>query len=664
MDRAALDTSLDREWLEADGLGGFASGTAGLLRTRRYHSLLLCAANPPADRFVLVNGVEVFVDTPAGRHALSSQYYAPDVIHPRGCDVIESFRHEPWPTFEFLLEDGTRIRHEILVARELPGTLLRWQRVSASGTLLLEVRPLLSGRDPHALQRENPAFRFTTEAADASATALRVRPYAGIPSIRMQHDGTFLPEPLWYRNFLYRVERDRGLDHLEDLASPGRFTFDLARGPAHLLLLQEGPQLDDYVRRHGAASLDPDALRRREQTRRARFASPLQRAADAYLVRRGGGLTVIAGYPWFGDWGRDTFIALRGLCIAGDRLADAGRILGEWAGAVSAGMLPNRFPDRGETPEYNSVDAALWYAIAVHEYLQACRATGAPAPAAETARLRDAVLAIITGYAAGTRQGIHLADDGLLACGEAGVQLTWMDARVGERVITPRQGKPVEIQALWLNVLDLARDLDERIVPWLSLGLASFRRRFVDHARGCLYDVVDVDGVPDSIDVALRPNQIFAVGGLPRPLVDRRLARQIVDRVERSLWTPLGLRTLAPDDPRYRPHYRGGVAERDGAYHQGTAWPYLLGPFVEAWLRVRDFDEAAIATARARFLQPLLAHLAEYGLGHVSEVTDGDPPHRPGGCPFQAWSMGELLRMQTLLDTPPALPPSPIDADR
>jgi predicted glycogen debranching enzyme len=365
------------------------------------------------------------------------------------------------------------------------------------------------------------------------------------------------------------------------------------------------------------------------------------------LVRRGAGKTIVAGYPWFTDWGRDTFIALRGLCVATGRLDDARDILMDWAGMVSEGMLPNRFPDGGGVPEYNSVDASLWYIVAVHDYLQAA---GNNVPLNVRDRLRQTVEAILTGYAAGTRYGIRRDGDGLLAAGVPGVQLTWTDAKVGDWVVTPRIGKPVEVQALWLNALRIGASLSTKPLAtqwsaWYARGLDSFRARFWNESGGYLYDVVDPDHQPGAVDATLRPNQIFAVGGLPYPLLDNEPGRRVVDAVEARLLTPLGLRSLAPGSPGYAPRYEGGVLERDGAYHEGTVWPWLMGPFVEAWLRVRGNTPQAKREAKERFLAPLLRHLDEGGLGHVSEIADGDPPHTPRGTPFQAWSLGELLRV-------------------
>jgi predicted glycogen debranching enzyme len=420
------------------------------------------------------------------------------------------------------------------------------------------------------------------------------------------------------------------------------FRFDLAAGPAVLALAADGAGLED-----DAAALF-DRLAAGERVRREGFASPLPRAADAYVVARGRGRTIVAGYPWFTDWGRDTFIALRGLCLATGRLDDARAILLEWAGAVHDGLLPNRFADRGEAPEFNAVDASLWFVVAVHECLEA--AVGARSgDAADRARLSAAVDAILECHVRGTRHDIRMDADGLLAAGEPGVQLTWMDARVDGRVITPRIGKPVEVQALWINALQIASAWSSRWLAPLARARTSFAR-FWNAEGSCLFDVVDADHVPGANDATFRPNQVLAVGGLPfAVLADDAKARRVVDAVEARLVTPLGLRSLAPDDPAYVGRYEGGVAERDGAYHQGTVWPWLLGPFVDAWVRVRGGTPEAKAEARRRFLDPLLAHLEAAGLGHLPEIADGDPPHTPRGCPFQAWSVGEALRLDRVV---------------
>jgi len=636
----ALPLNDAAEWLEADGLGGFASGTIAGIRTRRYHALLLAATTPPAGRFVLVNGFDAWVQSAGGVFALSSQRYTPNIIHPDGARHIERFATEPWPRWSFCLEDGTRIEQEIFACHGAAVVVICWRAVEPRAGLSLSLRPLFSGRDYHSLHHENPAFGFEPQIADER---LSWELYADLPRVISLANARYSHEPTWYRNFLYEQERRRGLDCVEDLASPGVLRWDLARGEAVWILAAEGCASE--LPSAASATACAAALRRTETQRRARFATPLHRAADAYLVRRGRGKTIVAGYPWFTDWGRDTFIALRGLCVATGRLADARDILLEWAGTVSDGMLPNRFPDHGDAPEFNSVDASLWYIVAVHDFLAAAQVQRFTLSEGEQHRLQQAVQAILHGYAAGTRYHIHLDADGLLAAGEPGIQLTWMDARVGDWVVTPRIGKPVEIQALWLNALRIGSRFAGEWNEPLARGTAAFRARFWNAEAGHLHDVVDADHQPGVVDASFRPNQIFAVGGLPFALLDGEPARRVVDAVEARLWTPLGLRSLAPGSPNYAAHYEGGVRERDGAYHQGTAWPWLAGPFVEAWLRVRGNRPAARRQAHARFVEPLLHHLDAAGLGHVSEIADAEAPYTPRGCPFQAWSVGELLRL-------------------
>jgi glycogen debranching enzyme len=644
------------------------------------------------------------VETLTGSYALTSQRYAPNVVHPDGRSRITSFAHEPWPAWTYRLEDGMEIQHELFAVHGASSVVLAWRLLGHAERAVLTVRPFLSGRDPHALHRENAACHM--EPVHASGGRVTWRLYPHLPAVESRTNGDYMHEPHWYRAFLYEEERTRGLDDVEDLASPGVFRFDLTRGEAiWILTALHGDEVDAWrldpaqadkkgarlsatsldarinnthiaaaARRrdaqpsaldahgqhgvplssappfsaHAGAEAAARALRARERRRR-RFASPLHRAADAYIVRRGAGKTVIAGYPWFTDWGRDTFIALRGLCLATGRLEDARSILVEWAGAVSEGMLPNRFPERGEEPEYNSVDASLWYVVAVHDFLRATDACGARVSANDRRALASAVRAILAGYNAGTRYGIRADADGLLACGEPGVQLTWMDAKVGDRVVTPRAGKPVEIQALWLNALRIGAEYDPTWHALYERGTRSFAEKFWNEERRCLYDVVDADHMRGRNDPALRPNQIFAVGGLPFAVCEGERARRVVEVVEEHLLTPLGLRTLARGEPGYAPRYAGDVACRDGAYHQGTVWPWLLGPFVEAWVRVRGNTQDVRRAARERFLAPLLAHLREAGLGHISEIADAQPPHTPRGCPFQAWSVGEALRLAEIV---------------
>jgi predicted glycogen debranching enzyme len=703
-----------REWLEADGLGGFASGTVSGVRTRRYHGLLLSATAPPAGRVMLVNGFDAWVATAAGRFALSSQRYAPGVIYPDGAARIESFTIQPWPTWTYRLEDGTRVRQEIVVPRGHSAAIVTWRLATddldaaddpgeapvTRDSVRLIVRPFISGRDYHSTHHENDSIAGDAQVRDGIVVW---RTYDGLPSIVSHANARYEHAPDWYRRFEYAAERERGPDDVEDLFSPGELIWELGAADAMWCVsageMSQEPTSPPASSQLGAAaqtatsrivsrqspattdvlSLDAIArLREDERARRAAFASPLHRAADAYLVRRQQGQTIVAGYPWFTDWGRDTFIAIRGLCLSTGRFDDAREILVEWAGVVSEGMVPNRFPDAGGAPpEFNAVDASLWFIAAVHDYLAIVDSGRASCPSSARDTLDAAMHAVLDGYARGTRYGIRMDDDGLLACGERGQQLTWMDARAGGREVTPRIGKPVEVQALWLNALlagaarephhshesDDSRNSHEshdsrgargsRGSRWQEIydrAKLSFEQRFWNDADGCLYDVVDVDHERGRVDASFRPNQIFAIGGLRQAFIEPSRARLVVDAVERELLTPLGLRSLSPRDPAYVPHYGGSPEQRDAAYHQGTVWPWLMGAFVEAWLRVREISPATIAEARDRFVAPLLAHLDEAGLGHVSEIADAEPPFTPAGCPFQAWSLGELLRVLALLE--------------
>lgn len=630
------------EWLEADGLGGFASGTASGVRTRRYHGVLTASAEPPTRRFALVPGVEALVF--AGDHwqEVSSQRYEDGTA--RGPAGVE-FSHNPWPRWTVTLPTGQTVIHELFVPRGMPAAVLTWRLRGASpGVIPLRVRPLGAGRDMHALHHANNAIDWSIA---PDGRALRWTPYEGVPTIVASSNGGYTHVPQWHRRFLYDEERRRGFDAVEDLASPGWFEFDLSREEAVLILAADTPGYPLDVATTDAPTWAARA-RLREHTRRSSFSTPLARAADSYIVRRGTGTSIVAGYPWFADWGRDTFIAMRGLCIATGRLDEARSILLGWATHLSRGMLPNRFPDEGGEPEYNSVDAALWYVVAAHELMEA-DTSGAVLNDEDRSVLVRSILQIVAGCAAGTRHGIRMDHDGLLSAGERGQQLTWMDARVGGREITPRIGKPVEVQALWASALWIASQHDATWTPHYEAATRTLGMEFWNESAGCLYDVVDADHVRGARDASIRPNQIFAIGGLPLSMLDPVRAARVLDTIERHLLTPIGLRSLAPTDTAYVQRYEGGPDQRDAAYHQGAVWPWLMGPFIEAWLRVHGRTPDALDEARRRFLDPWIAHLNDAGLGHLCELADGQAPHTPRGCPFQAWSVGEALRVKRLV---------------
>lgn len=626
------------EWLETDGLGGYAMGRADGLRTRRYHALLTVARTPPTGRVTLVSGVDAWVETRSGSFAISSQRYTPDVVAPDGVSRMSGFSHEPWPTWHYQLPDGTQVVHELIMHHDAPLVVLSWRLLKPSSARLV-VRPYFAVRDAHGTTHENAEFCFK---AHQDRQRLDWRPYAEMPAITAITSGQFHAEPLWYRNFQYDEERERGLPFTEDLASPGTLQFSLDDGAAVVAFASDTSLIPELL---GLPALELfDHVAASELRRREAFPSWLHRAADAYIVRRAAGRTIVAGYPWFVDWGRDTFIAVRGLCIAGGRLDDARAILLEWAHHVVDGMLPNFFPEGTQTAEYNSVDASLWYVVAVHEYLEAVTGRRRSASSDEEA-LGAAVASIIDGYMGGTRYGIAVDADGLLRAGESGRQLTWMDAKVGDSVVTPRIGKPVEIQALWINALRCTARWNPQLAAQADLAQVAFDAAFWNEETGCLFDVVDVDHEPGRVDSSIRPNQLLAVGGLPWAIVTGTRAKRVMAVVESSLWTPAGLRSLAKTDAAYIGRYGGDVWQRDAAYHQGTIWPWLTGAYVEAWVRVRGATDAVKQEARKRFLVPLLAHYESASPGQLGEIADGDAPHTARGCPFQAWSVGEAIRL-------------------
>ncbi len=636
-----LDAALSREWLETNGLGGFASSTIAGLNTRRYHALLVAALKPPVERYVLLSKIEETMVLGGRRVDLSANQY-PGVVHPQGHLYLKQFRLDPFPVFTYVVE-GVEIEKSVFMIHGENSTVIEYRVRVAPGApkdLWLELRPLIAFRDYHNTTHENGALRGEVRAEPGLAS---VEPYSGLPRLYFAHDAQELnPSGGWYRNFEYAVERERGLDYGEDLYNPFTLRVNLRARPSAVVIAstekRDSERAEEYRR--------TEAERRRTVLAAAPSHNPLAQAlvaaADQYIVSRGDQKTIIAGYPWFSDWGRDTMIALPGLTLVTGRYDAARSILLAFARHVDRGMLPNRFPDAGETPEYNTVDATLWFFEAVRAFL---RYTG------DWAFVRDnvyEVLAdIISWHLQGTRYGIGVNGGGLLNAGEPGVQLTWMDAKVGDWVVTPRHGKPVEVQALWFNALCVMETLAEkfgdararaRYAAMAAQARDTFNRLFWNESAQCLYDVVD----GDSADASIRPNQIFAVS-LHHSMLSRERARQVVDVVERELLTPYGLRSLAQGDPGYRGRYEGDVRSRDSAYHQGTVWPWLMGPFLNAYLKVNN--PSVIARRKAtQWLTAFQRHLTEAGLGQVSEIHDGDAPHTPRGCFAQAWSVAELLR--------------------
>jgi len=639
-DCRALDRALSLEWLETNGRGGCASGTVAVANTRRYHALLLTARKPPSERVVLVNHLEEWLDIDGQTIPLSTNLY-PGAVHPSGYEHCIEFSTDPWPIWIFDC-NGVTVQREILSIHGRDIVVARWKLVGKKSLrALLRVRPKLTGRDYHGTHHENGSL---STGAQIGAGMVLWQPYSDLPPVRAFHSGGYRHEPDWYRHIQFPIERQRGLDAEEDWWSPGEFTFDLESGSAKTLAFTS-----ETIDRLDVAALAKQEKSRRDTVRQAApvadsLAGELWGAADMYISERGMQHTVIAGYPWFTDWGRDAFISLPGLCLVTGRLDIAWQVIASFAALVSEGMVPNRFPDAGEQPEYNTIDASLWFIHAIDRYLAASR---------DEVRVREtawpAVKQILNGYRRGTRYGIRMDEDGLITGGVSGAQLTWMDAKVGDWVVTPRHGKPVEIQALWVRALvvgeTLARAFDEanyadRCRSDRSKAMASFRKRFWYEQGGYLYDVIDG---PEGNDASLRPNQLYAIS-LDDELVPRDKAQQILRLVKEQLLTPVGLRTLSPTDSRYRARYEGGVLERDSAYHQGTVWPFLLGSFVTAWIKVYGKNAASLKQARS-FLDGIDAHIKEACLGQVSEIFDAEAPHAPRGCYAQAWSVAEPLRV-------------------
>jgi predicted glycogen debranching enzyme len=617
-------------------------GTDAGIATRRYHGLLVAALRPPTERAMMLSRLEETAIVDGVPHELSASQY-PGAIHPRGDQRVIAFDGAPIPTW--VLDAGAaRIGRRLFMVDGEQTVVLRW---SADRPVRLRVAPMIAFRDYHALRHEGGGGdgAWVEDELHGAGWTLTVRdPRGAVPPLRLHHDGgPLIRDGGWWRDHEYAVEAARGLDFREDLWRVGAFDLDVdPQHDAWLVATIDGRERYD---RHAVELLDE--RRRRKPTggsvalrARALEAVALDAAAEQFVVRRGDGSpTIIAGYPWFTDWGRDTMIALPGLLVDRGRLDEARAVIRGFLGHLDRGIIPNRFPDRGEAPEYNNVDGTL-------HLFQAARAVAEAEGSLEFVldEVYPAGKEIVRWHLAGTHHGIRVDPaDGLLVGGDAGTQLTWMDARVDGRVVTPRHGKPVEIQALWHDALALMGDWaraagEDSYAAFVDEHAARARRSFGafwNPDRGCLFDVL----LPDGPDPRVRPNQLFALA-LSQPLVDGERARSILAVVERELLTPFGLRTLAPGEGDYIGRYRGGVVERDGAYHQGAVWPWLIGPYVRAALRVRGGSPEALARLR-ELLAPLLEYAAENGT--IPELFDGDAPHLAGGAPAQAWSVAEVI---------------------
>jgi predicted glycogen debranching enzyme len=648
-----LEAALAREWLETDGRGGFASSTIIGANTRRYHGLLVAATQPPVARRVLVAKIEDRLLSDGALCATSANVYEGGVVHPEGHLHQAEFRLDPWPVLTWRDRDFV-LQKSIVMPHRQGFTILRYDLLEGPRAAWLHARPLVAGRDMHHLQQSSGHFDSRVVITDHG---FRMQPYDP-PSRLALHfpGGEFRPDGLWYYDFHYPREQERGLDCSEDLYSPGEIVWLLRPGETAWLILGQDPAPD---------ALDPAAALDAERDRRAQLlrtfgddepAGRLALAADQFIVDRVGASvpdaqpapapdaqpsrTIIAGYPWFGDWGRDTMIALFGLTLATGRHADCRAMLHTFLTQMRHGLAPNLFAEDTGEALYNTVDATLWLFVAVHRYVQAAR---------DVDFLREAwpaLQASLEAHLAGTDFGIHVTADGLLAAGDESTQLTWMDAKVGDWVVTPRHGQPVEINGLWYNALKIgeacAKKLKEKDAAQRYGAQAQQTQRafgqFWSPELGYCHDVLRPEG-PDS---RLRPNQLIALA-LPYKLLTPPQRRSILEQATAHLLTPYGLRTLAPGSEGYAPHYAGDQRARDGAYHQGTVWPWLIGPYLSLYFDVMGLSDETRLHART-LLEPLLAHLDDAGLGSISEIFDAEPPFTPRGCIAQAWSVGEVLR--------------------
>ena len=651
-----IERALGLEWLVTNGLGGYASSTIVGANTRRYHGLLVAAPSSPRERLVLLSKVDEELESDGVPYYLGTNEYTPATIHPCGFVHLEEFRLEDGlPVWTFCGGDW-EVEKRLWMAYGQNTTYLSYTLSHAPHPVTLTLRPLVNYRNFHHETKGRVDWDFLrVESDERGCCILRAFegaiPYALRADPQMEH----IPTGVWYWNFLHRRERERGLDYTEDLYAPGVLRRTL--NPGETILVVASSETPGAVDMNGPRVLENERARRRQLIAASGLDGErdeihqLVLAADQFIVQRAptrvgympygtAPVTVIAGYPWFGDWGRDTMIALPGLMLATRRYGEAAAVLRTYSRYVDQGMLPNRFPESGETPEYNTADATLWFFVALWSYVEE---TGDTALADE---LYPLLVDIVEWHVRGTRYGLQVDPaDGLLRAGVPGTQLTWMDAKVEDWVVTPRHGKPVEINALWYNALrivdELGRRLGKRAGRKRCRELAkqveqSFLPRFWYPSGGYLYDVVDG---PAGDDPALRPNQLLALA-LPFPLAPGPQAGSILRVVGDELVTPYGLRTLAPKDSAYHGRCEGDIWQRDSAYHQGTVWAWLIGPYLTA-LR-RAFGPQTDVRGK---LEPLLQHLQAAGVGTISEILDGDAPHTPRGCFAQAWSVAEVLRV-------------------
>ena len=647
-----LDEMLEKEWLLTNDRGSYAAGTVLGCNTRRYHGLLVASLLPPVERIVTLSNLLETVCY-QGRTCELSNFEFSDRMHPQGYRSLRQFRQDTGVHFRYELDDLV-VEKSIYLAHDQDLLAVTYDFSGSVEGGRFSIMPLIALRDFHSLQSSSTSLSM--DQTDDVYTAHVLDPQG--PAAHFHCPGAnFEGGADWWYAMRYRKEAARGQHDYEDVWAAGSFKTDFVC-PARVTLVV---QATAGLQRPGPLDIDVDELIDSLHSRREKLYTwadvrdehdkKLAKAADQFIVRRRISdsqisTSILAGYHWFADWGRDTFISLPGLLLETGRFSEAREVLATFGSVLNEGMVPNCFDDYGGQPHYNSVDASLWYVMAAYRYLLATEDEQT-----FNQHFRPVVEQIIEAYRDGTRFNIHADGDGLIVSGDAETQLTWMDARCNNVSFTPRYGKPVEVNALWINALHIlaktASDGNRRRY-WLDqaqLAEKSFRMSFWNTDQSCLYDCIMPDGSPD---VSVRPNQIFAVS-LPFSCLDSEQQLSVVRTVQEHLLTPYGLRSLSPQDGRYCGRYQGDQYSRDSAYHQGTVWGFLMGPFIEAFLKVHRFSPESARQAHD-MITPLLDHLDNDAcLGSVSEIFDGDPPHQPRGCIAQAWSVAELLRVKKLL---------------
>lgn len=628
------------EWLETNGIGGYSSSSLSGINTRKYHGLLVASLKPPVERMVLLSKLEETIYLNDGRsYPLFSNQFPGSVSPEGGFIYLKKFERKFFPKFYYEF-DGFEIEKTIVGIHGQNTVVIEYEVKKAPKEFYLDLRPFISYRDFHSLTHANDALKWDYSYDNHT---LQLKPYENLPNLHIQvKNAKFTYMPGWYTEFEYLVELDRGHEFREDLFSHGHFSVKMKKGDKIAIIAST----EDVSHADGFALIETEKQRRESLLEklpvRDELSETLTLAADQFIVKRGDQLkTIIAGYHWFSDWGRDTMIALPGLCLTTKRFEDAKQILKAFAESVSQGMLPNRFLDLGEDPEYNTVDATLWYFVAIYEYYLHTKDLDFI-----KTELFPTLEEIIEWHFKGTRHNIIVdPEDGLLYSGEHGVQLTWMDAKVGDWVVTPRMGKPVEINALWFNALKVLqtfykafgqKEKSAYFEQKAELARISFNREYWNENQETLYDCVG-DFVNDD---AIRPNAAFALS-LPFDILDDAKAKKVLKSIETHLLTPYGLRSLSPEDSHYRSHYFGNQWSRDGAYHQGTVWSWLLGSYYFAKMKLEgDAGKEKVL----KHIDKFKAHLKEAGIGTVSEIFDAEQPFQPNGCIAQAWGVSEVLR--------------------